>query len=251
MFQQFEDDFWRSLSTDNSPPRSFNQYIFESRGRLLDSHERYAIDMQRQQLQKELASIQQSDSDDQELQQGILDQMEWLDAMMDERIESRKEIPIIPRSEKSEGSIFSNSEKSFPSPEAARSSESSRVENSREGEAESSIARLIFGDEKAVDVSQYEKSEVEQQIELWHKIAFNSDFSRYLGDRTNGTDQNSDLVQSTEDRLPAQIMQLHVQPALEEQIKASFGELQSRSQIAANKEDRENEREDPGREHTR
>jgi hypothetical protein len=46
-------------------------------------------------------------------------------------------------------------------------------------------------------------------------------------------------------------MHLQVQQTLEEQIKASFGELHIRSQIAPNKEDRENEREDPGREHTR
>lgn len=170
MFQQFEDDFRRSLGSDNSPPKSFNQYIFESRGRLLDSHERYTIDMQCLQLQKELAAIQQSDSDDQELQQGILDQLEWLDAMMDERMESRKEIPIISRSEKSES--WTNSEKNFPCTEPEKSLLWSRVENSREGEAESSIARLIFGDDQAVDVSQYKKSEVEQQIEFWHKTAF-------------------------------------------------------------------------------
>ena len=244
MFHQFEDDFRRSLSTDNSPPRSFNQYIFESRGRLLDSHERYTIDMQRLQLQKELATLQQSESDDQELQQGILEQLEWLDAMMDERMESRKEIPITSRSEKSESST--NSEKSFPSTGPERSSERSRFENSLEGEAESSIARLIFGDEQSVNVLQYAKSEVEQQIQLWHKNAFDSSFCRYLGDRTNGTDRNSELVQST-----AELMQLLVQQTLEGQIKKIFGEPHSRSQIAPNKEDRENEREDPGREHTR
>ncbi len=92
--------------------------------------------------------------------------------------------------------------------------------------------------EQAVDVTQYEKSEVERQIEFWHKIAFDANFSRYLGDRTNGTDRNSDLVQSTEE-----LMQLQVQQTLEEQVKARFGELHSSSQIAPNKEDRENERE--------
>jgi hypothetical protein len=140
IFQQFEDDFRRSLSTDNSPPRSCNQYIFESRGRLLDSHERYTIDMQRLQLQKELAAMQQSDSDDQELQQGILDQLEWLDTIMDERMESRKEIPIISRSEKSES--LTNSEKNFPSTQRERSPERSRLKNSREGETESSIRTM-------------------------------------------------------------------------------------------------------------
>ncbi len=248
MFQQFEDDFRRSLSADNSPPRSFNQYIFESRGRLLDSHERYTIDMQRLQLQKELAAIQQSDSDDQELQQGILDQLEWLDAMMDERMESRKEIPIIPRSEKSERST--NSEKSFPSTEPERSSEPSRVGNSRGSEAESSIARLIFGDEQGVDVSLYEKLEVEQQIELWHKIAFDSNFSRYLGDRTTARG-DSDRVQPYEGQMLGQFKQLQVQQTFEEHIKASFGEPHSRREIDPKTEDRENEREDPGREHTR
>ncbi len=238
MFQQFEDDFRRSLSADNSPPRSFNQYIFESRGRLLDSHERYTIDMQRLQLQKELAAIQQSESD-QELQQGILDQLEWLDAMMDERMESRKEIPIIPRSEKS----------------PAGSSKPSLVENSRGSEAESSIAGLIFGDEQAVDVSLYEKLGVEQQIELWHKIAFGSSFSRYLDDQDFLSNRNSDQVQLHDHLSLELIMQLQVQQILQEQIKESFYEsqqqIQSRAEVALKNEHKENDREDPGREHGR
>ncbi len=236
MFQQFEDDFRRSLSTNNSPPRSFNQYIFESRGRLLDSHERYAIDMQRLQLQKELATIQQSDSDDQALQQGILDQLEWLDAMMDERMESRKVTPIVPR----------GLDKSVPMHSLNRL----QFVDSAAEEHASNIEKLIFGNYGAVKLSLDEKSEIEQQIELWQKIAFDSNFSRYLDDRTTAQG-DSGQVQSHDDRLIGQIMHLQVQQTFEEHLKASFWETRSLGPTEPSKEDRTHEREDPGREHKR
>ncbi len=60
----FEENLKRSYEPDNSPRKSFRQYIFESRGRLLEFHERYAINMQRSELQKEIDLLNESDGND-------------------------------------------------------------------------------------------------------------------------------------------------------------------------------------------
>ncbi|MBS1956605.1 MAG: hypothetical protein JST89_20625 [Cyanobacteria bacterium SZAS-4] len=108
LHQQFDEDLKRSLHTDNSPPKSFKQYIFESRGRLLEWHEKYEINTQRSQLQKHIDKLDQSGSDDLEKRAGLIEQLDWLDAMAAERIESKNELPEIQRSKESENSMQSN-----------------------------------------------------------------------------------------------------------------------------------------------
>jgi hypothetical protein len=108
IFQQFEEDLKRSLSTDNSPPKSYRQYIFESRGRLLDSHEKYTINTQRLQLEKHVQAFDESGNTDLNHRQGLIEQLEWLDAMLEERIESRKGIPKVQRSKEEDKSMNSN-----------------------------------------------------------------------------------------------------------------------------------------------
>lgn len=108
LHQQFDEDLKRSLYTDNSPPKSFKQYIFESRGRLLEWHEKYEINTQRSQLQKHIDQLDQSNSEDLEKRNGLIEQLDWLDAMAAERIESKTELPKIQRSKDSESSMQSN-----------------------------------------------------------------------------------------------------------------------------------------------
>lgn len=119
--RKFEEDLKESLRTNNSPPKSFNQYIFESRGRLLEWHEKYAIDTQRYQLQKELVYLDRSDREDPYRQndpqrryapdrpydqdrrydpdrrRSLIDQLDWLDTLSRERCESQLKRPVIRR----------------------------------------------------------------------------------------------------------------------------------------------------------
>lgn len=90
----FDENLRRSLETDNSPPKCFRQYIFEGRGRLLEFHERYAINTQRSELQKEIELLNQSGGDDLVRRQELQEQLDWLDELSQERLEENLPIKV-------------------------------------------------------------------------------------------------------------------------------------------------------------
>ncbi len=256
IFQQFEEDFRRSVDANNGPPKSFHQYVFEGRGRLLDSHERYAIDMQRLQLQKELDALEHSDSSDQKLRLGIQDQLDWLDAMMNDRMASRKNLPIIQEHNKQQNT----SESTLRASMSEVLDPSEKVLDARShfekggDESQASIEKILFGDVPAISIPELKKSETGRQIELWHELAFNSEFNRYVSEQANGLAPNNQIP-IDRDQAFSRILQEQVQQTFQEHVKVSFWEFEQqnhqRTETDQGRENNENERVDPGREHSR
>ncbi|MBI2809369.1 MAG: hypothetical protein HYX67_00865, partial [Candidatus Melainabacteria bacterium] len=257
MQQLFDEELKRSLRTDNSPPKSFKQYVFESTGRLLEFHEKYEINTQRSQLQKHIEQLDQSGCEDLEKRNGLIEQLEWLDAMAEERIESRKEIPIVQRSTEDENSIrkFAPLENSSAVPERSENDlpERSRFGNKNHNESHSPIDKVLFGEEASIHLTQYEKTEEEVRIDLWPKLAFDPEHNCHLLLRDDLNDKTGSHVRREEDRLLGQILEQQVHQTFLEHVKEGFrpDQLRVRTEEAQNKDDKENEREDTGREHTR
>ncbi len=81
----FDEELKRSLESNNSPPRSYRQYLYESRGRLLESHEKYELDTKRSDLKRELKELDESEEADPERRREIEDQLDWLNELAQER----------------------------------------------------------------------------------------------------------------------------------------------------------------------
>jgi hypothetical protein len=261
-----------SRETDSSPRKSYRQYIFESKGRLLEFHERYEITTQRSVLQKEFELLNQSNGDDPARREELQDQLDWLDELADESIESRKNLPKVQRS--------TQNDQTFCVPEQPREltiedkeQRSENEKNEREKmhdvpefeeneDSYSQIEKLIFGDGPSIKLSQYEKSQIEHQIDLWQTLAFDADLKRNLPDHSqdrnifeyyDGVAQSDQADQpQLEDHSVDQIMTQQVQQHLQALIHLRLANGLDRSAIARDlaqsKEDKENEREDPGRE---
>jgi hypothetical protein len=84
----FDDELKRSLASDNSPPRSYRQYLYESRGRLLESHEKYELDTKRSDLKRELKELDEGEEADPERRREIEEQLEWLNELAQERLQT-------------------------------------------------------------------------------------------------------------------------------------------------------------------
>ncbi len=95
--KQFDEDLKQSLKTDNSPPKSFKQHVFETGGRLLEWHERYLLDTEHYQVQKTITGLDQSGEEDPERRKVLIDQLEWLNSLIRERCESQIKRPVICR----------------------------------------------------------------------------------------------------------------------------------------------------------
>jgi hypothetical protein len=221
--------------------------------------------------------LNQNDGGDPVRREELQDQLDWLDAMLEERIESRKEIPRIQRPTQND-QTFCVREQSREL-EIVDKGERSENEKNEQGkmhdvpefeeneDSYSTIEKIIFGDGPSIDISQYEKAQIEQQIDLWQTLAFDADLNRDLPERHHSQDRNifenhDDVVQSElakqpqlEEQLVDQIMTQQVQQHLQSLIHLRLTTDLDRSDLARDfaqsKEDKENEREDPGREHSR
>jgi hypothetical protein len=229
---------------------------------------------------KELAaakSTNESDGDDPVRRNELQDQLDWLDELADDRIESRKELPKIQR--------LMHNDKIFCVPEQPgqltivdkeeRSKNEKDEQEKMHGAPEleenkdsySEIKKLIFGDGPSVNMSQHEKTEIENRIDLWHTSAFDVDLTREMPDRMESQDRNifdyhDGVAQSEqadqpqlEDHSVDQIMTQQVQQQLQALIHLRLADSLDRPTIerdlVQSKDDTENEREDPGREHSR
>jgi hypothetical protein len=277
IFRQLDEDMRRSFATDSSPRKSYRQYVFESKGRLLEFHEQYAINTQRSQLQKEFDLLNQSDGDDPSRRTELQAQIDWLDELADERIESRKDLPKIQRS--------TQNDKTFCVPEQpgkltiVDKEERSESDNNEPGkmhdapefeeneDSYSEIEKLIFGDGPSVKISQYEKTEIENRIDLWHTSAFDPGLNRNSTERLDSQEPNifeyhDDVAQSEQANQPqpehhsldltmTQQVQQHLQSLIQLSLVTDLDRCDLERELAQSKEDKENEREDPGREHSR
>jgi hypothetical protein len=278
MFRQLDEEMRRSFATDSSPPKCYRQYIFESKGRLLEFHEQYEINTQRSQLQKEFDLLNQSDGDDPVRRNELQDQLDWLDELADDRIESRKGLPKMQR--------LAHNDKMFcvpeQPPELAFVDKEERSENEKNEQEKmhhgpeleenkdsySEIEKLIFGDGPSVIMSQYEKTEIDNRIDLWHTSAFDVDLNREMLDQMESQARNifeyhdgvaqseqADQPQLEDHHSVDQIMTQQVQQQLQALIHQRLADGLDRSDLerepTQSKDDKENEREDPGREHCR
>ena len=75
----FEDELKRSLAQDDRRPKGFQQYVYESRGRLLESHEQYWINTSRGNLKQELKDLNESEDPDPIRRKQLEEQIKWLD----------------------------------------------------------------------------------------------------------------------------------------------------------------------------
>jgi len=203
----FDENLRRSFETDNSPPKCFRQYIFEGRGRLLEFHERYAINTQRSELQKELDVLNLSDDSDPVRRKELTQQLDWLDELSQDKSENWSQLKPM-----------------------AASSDTERLQQIGNEETKAHCERVAPSvEEKVIDVTLDGVSQINRKNTA-------TDFSL--------SDQALDEIMPTQ---VYQYLQLQIHLTLAKDLERSDIERDS----AQSKEDHDNERDEPGREHSR
>ena len=185
----FDEELERSLRTNNDRvrPKGYRQYVFESRGRLLESSEHAQIINSRNELKKELEELDGSGVAEPERRQELKERLEWLEDWAEEERRDREgptkmEKKLSPENAKEVDEKWAFLEESKSKTDARRNDDKEKDEPRKDGAEEKDFDKEKEEPRKdGAEEKDFDKEPEEREREEYEHDSLDQD-ERHLSD---------------------------------------------------------------------